>query len=242
MKRRAALVICMIAIFCSTICADVVRRDNGAVIPGTEGITPGPGVDLSDLDLSFAALNNRNLTGGFFTASNLTSATFKSSLLTATDFTAANLSQADLDRATLTNTIFTNAIITGSILNGATGKSFTKEQLYATGSYQSKNLQGVQLGLNNLEAWDFSGQDLTNSRLSHLVDANLQGANLTNAAIGVNAVTNANFADAVIQGLNLSGSAGFTETQLYSTASYQAQNLGAIGLNGQTLSGWQLQG
>ena len=26
--------------------ADIYRWDNGQVIPGTEGITPGPGVDL----------------------------------------------------------------------------------------------------------------------------------------------------------------------------------------------------
>ena len=29
--------------------ADIFRWDNGQLIPGTEGITPGPGVNLSSL-------------------------------------------------------------------------------------------------------------------------------------------------------------------------------------------------
>ena len=42
--------------------ADVFRWDNGQVIPGTEGITPGPGVQLNDRQLEYADLR-LNLTG-----------------------------------------------------------------------------------------------------------------------------------------------------------------------------------
>ena len=52
--------------------ADVYRWDNGQLIPGTEGITPGPGVVLDHHELAFAALSERDLTGARFDFSNLT--------------------------------------------------------------------------------------------------------------------------------------------------------------------------
>jgi len=63
MSRIFTFVVFICALSATIARSDVVRKDTGAVIPGTEGITPGPGVDLSVLDLSFAALNSRNLTG-----------------------------------------------------------------------------------------------------------------------------------------------------------------------------------
>ncbi len=41
--------------------ADVIRWDNGQLIPGTEGIAPGPGVQLDHCQLEYAGLYRRNL-------------------------------------------------------------------------------------------------------------------------------------------------------------------------------------
>ena len=40
--------------------ADIFRWDNGQLIPGTEGITPGPGVQLDHHELAYAALTGRD--------------------------------------------------------------------------------------------------------------------------------------------------------------------------------------
>jgi hypothetical protein len=48
--------------------ADIVRRDNGQLIPGTEGITPGPATQIGARVLQFAELSNTNLTGSTFWA------------------------------------------------------------------------------------------------------------------------------------------------------------------------------
>ena len=47
---------------------------NGELIPGTEGITPGPGVRLENRDLRFAVLRGVDLTSSRFDFANLTEA------------------------------------------------------------------------------------------------------------------------------------------------------------------------
>ena len=51
--------------------ADIYRWDNGQLIPGTAGITPGPGVQLDHHELVYAYLSNLDLTGSRFDFSNL---------------------------------------------------------------------------------------------------------------------------------------------------------------------------
>ena len=89
--------------------ADILRWDNGELIPGTEGITPGPGVQLQDRFLDFADLKNKTLTDATFARSDLTSATFQ--------------------EASLTRAIFTDAEIRSANLSDTTARGFTKEQL-----------------------------------------------------------------------------------------------------------------
>ena len=76
--------------------ADVRRRTTGEVIPGTEGITPGPAAPLGNRDLEFADLDQLDLTG----------ATFKGSNLATADLSSANLTHADLSLADLTHANF----------------------------------------------------------------------------------------------------------------------------------------
>jgi uncharacterized protein YjbI with pentapeptide repeats len=207
--------------------ADIFRWDNGQSIPGTEGITPGPGVQLSNRNLEFADFSNKLLTSAQFAEANLTRARFESSTLTNADLRGANLfgsrfgsatlTNADLREATLSGASFeaatlTNANLEGAVLGpasfwGTTSHGFTKEQLYSTASYQAKDLRRIGLGTNNLTGWDFSGQDLTS--------ADFFGANLTNADL----------TGAVVTGASFSQTVGFMKEQLYSTASYQAKDL-----------------
>ena len=120
--------------------ADVYRWDNGQLIPGTEGITPGPGVQLDHRQMAYAILWKLNLTGA--------------------NFEASNLANAILEFSTLTGANLAGAVVTGTSLRNTTSRGFTADQLYSTASYQAKNLQGIGLHYNNLSGWDFSGQNL----------------------------------------------------------------------------------
>ena len=182
--------------------ADIYRWDTGAVVPGTEGITPGPGVQLDHIELEYARLGGWNpgeamdLTGANFEASNLTIANLSSSTLTNANLaganlysstltnanlTGANLAGATLPYSTLTNANLTGAVVTGTQFNNTTSLGFTSAQLYSTQSYAAKDLHGIDLWYNNLTGWDFSGQNLTGANLSYstLTNANLTGAVVT---------------------------------------------------------------
>jgi uncharacterized protein YjbI with pentapeptide repeats len=188
--------------------AAIYRWDNGQVIPGTEAVVLGPGVSLSGRELEFAALGRFDLTGAYFRSTNLRHAAFVNTILTNADLTDAN--------------------VTGAIFWGA--KHFTKEQLYSTASYQSRNLQGIRLSSGvdhaDLSGWNFSGQDLTK------------------ADLGGSTLTSADFTDAVVTGTYLydTTSRGFTKEQLYATASYKARDLRGILLGSNDLSGWDFRG
>ena len=247
-----------------------LRGRSGEIIPGTEGITPGPGVDLSRRDLRFAELNNV-----FGQGSTLQSARL----------TEADLSYADLNGANVTEGDFSNALITGTRLSSG---GFSKEQLYSTASYKNKNLQGVELG-SELTGWNFVGQNLTGATFigytrirpfsADLTDADFtdaivrdagvssfsqeqlystasyknknmegvrfgdvlgwdfSGQNLSGARFG-SISTNTDFTDAVVDGVRFG--TGFTNDQLYSTASYQNRNLEGISLG--VVSGWNFTG
>jgi uncharacterized protein YjbI with pentapeptide repeats len=252
MYRRHICIACTLLLTLTSACqADIFRWDNGQLIPGTEGITPGPGVQLSNRDLEFADLSDKNLVNSRFDLSRLSSANFgHSNLFSATftsadlkdanltdaqlqstrfdnaDLTDANLSNARLASATLANTNMAGAVVTGTEFSGTTSKGFTKEQLYDTASYQAGNLQRIGLRNNQLPGWDFRGQDLS--------EADFDGATLTNADLTGAIINGANFA--------FTSASGFRKEQLYATASYQAKDLRAIALSANNLSGWDFKG
>ncbi|MEX2139150.1 MAG: pentapeptide repeat-containing protein [Pirellulales bacterium] len=202
--------------------ADIFRWDNGQLIPGTEGITPEPGVVLDRRNLDFAQLSARDLTGASFKLSNLAYASFDAANLTGVNLRQANLSYADLFITKLANALFDDAIVTEANLGGATGGGLTQQQLYSTASYKVKDLQGIGLDHNDLSGWNLAGQNLTSASFyrSTLANLNLQDA----------VVLEANFGDTT--------RAGFSPQQLYSTASYQLRDLQNIQLPYNDLSGW----
>jgi uncharacterized protein YjbI with pentapeptide repeats len=172
--------------------ADIFRWDNGQVIPGTEGITPGPDVHLENQILEYADLREIDLTSAIFTGANLTSANFVSATLTKSNLRGANLANAVFYDASLANADLTGAIVTGASFAATTYKGLTKEQLYSTASYRAKDLHGIVLsfacvwdwcGANDLTGWDLSDQNLEGANLSgaEITDTDLSGANLINA-------------------------------------------------------------
>jgi hypothetical protein len=90
-----------------------------------------------------------------------------------------------LGGSTLTKANLSGALVTGANFSITTEYGFTKQQLYSTDSYQTKNLAGIDLAYNDLTGWDFSGQNLASAKLanSKLTNANLSGAILKNAGL-----------------------------------------------------------
>jgi hypothetical protein len=186
--------------------ADIFRWDNGQLIAGTEGITPGPGVNLSSLNTPQSNLRFADFSGGLdliqanfwrswldnsrFNGANLTNVSLQSAILTNADLSGANLTDAYLGNTTLTNANFAGAVVAGTeFWRGdfpGGGSGITLPQLYSTASYQQRDLRGIGLNGNDLTGGDFNGQDLTGAVLgSTLTGANLSGTNLTDAELGV---------------------------------------------------------
>jgi uncharacterized protein YjbI with pentapeptide repeats len=215
--------------------ADIFRWDNGALIPGTQGITPGPGVQLSNRNLDYADLsqwdtsssNNTamNLTGAQFNSSNLIKARFDHAVLTNAALRGANLVDSDFSYAVLNNADLSGAIVAGAKFGYTTSRGFTKEQLYQTASYETKDLQGIGLWENDLSGWDFGEQNLANANFE---ESRLSGASFANA--NVKGATFANFSQSISQ------------EQLYSTASYQEKDLQGIRFVDNSLTGWNFSG
>jgi uncharacterized protein YjbI with pentapeptide repeats len=81
---------------------------------------------------------------------------------------------------------------------------------------------------------------------ANLTDADLSGANLTNAVFSWTRasanLTNAVFTNAIVKGAGFANALGFTSSQLYSTASYHAQDLTGIALSYDNLTSWSFVG
>lgn len=201
--------------------ADIHRWDTGEVIPGTEGIVPGPGVQLDQRLLPYAELAGLDLTAANFEASYLPDARLSSSTLVGANFSESELGGADLSGADLTD-----ATILGASLGSTTQFGFNSDQFYSTANYKQKNLQRVGLGGNDLTGWSFAAQ------------------NLSNADFASSTLTNTDLAEAIVNGTSFANTThlGLTPDQLYSTASYQNQNLGGITLGYNDLSGWDFHG
>ena len=100
-RTIAGVLLACLAAWASPASAQIYNWNTGQVIPGTQGITPGPGVDLSGWNtpghqLEFADLDSINLTAATFATSDLTSAGFYRATLTNANFTNANLTNTDL--------------------------------------------------------------------------------------------------------------------------------------------------
>ena len=185
--RCVLTLVVLLATLAHPLPADIYRWDNGQVIPGTEGITPGPGVQLDHRALEYAGLVKLDLTGvELRIIESPPTRICLSSTLTRTNLTEANLTgarsvfldadqcQPDGGQSHRRVAGFLNADRCqpewggghGANLSDTTSRGFTQAQLASTASYQAKNLQGIGLRVNDLTSWDFSDQNLTSASLS----------------------------------------------------------------------------
>ena len=229
--------------------AQILDRITLTPIPGTQGITPGPGVNLfrkslpnallANFNLASAELSNANLAGASFANSNLDFSHAESANLENVDFSGASLRSAYLYRAKLTGARFQNADITNAFFSDVTSRGFSVGQLYSTKNYLEKVLAG-NFSRNDFSNGGFRGQTL----LIEAASTNFTGADFRNARMGgtYNSAIfrNADFTDAEIlrADLTLVTQGGFTADQLYSTASYKQRKLDGIQLSGNDLRGW----
>ncbi|MCA9171420.1 MAG: pentapeptide repeat-containing protein, partial [Planctomycetales bacterium] len=228
---------------------EIYRWNAFEPIPGTAGIWPDPGVELvlEHMDLSFAELQNRDLTNASFEFS--------------------DLSYARMDHSILKNVRLTGATVVGAWLSSDTSGGFTEEQLKSTASYQSRNLAEIKLDHNDLTGWDFSGQNLSyasvkNSALgaasfafaqapnvnmlgADLKQADLRGADLTNAHLSYASITSASFGNANLTRASLIGS-DLTNTDFrganLTLAKLEDANLASANLTGATVVGASFRG
>jgi uncharacterized protein YjbI with pentapeptide repeats len=215
----------------------IFRWNDGQLIPGTQNITPGPGIRLDQMMLERADLRRFDLTGASFiqsnlhrsdfTLSNLTDANFRGAVVTlcnisfsnlnGADFREANLSEATFHNSTLLGANFEDAIIFGTRFDFTQG--FTASQLYSTASYKAKDLTRVAIERVDLTGWNFAGQNMSRMELggSKLDNADLSHttllADLINTSlVGAN-LRNADLRRAHLSSANVSG-ADFTDAMV----------------------------
>lgn len=131
----------------------------------------------------------------------LDSAIFLHTTLTYAYLINSNLNNALLNSAILGDANFTDSVVTNADFVFTTPHGFTKEQLYSTASYKSKDLNGIDFGENTLSGWNFSGQNLRNVIFfsTKMIGANLCDANLSTTK----------FYDATLICADLRGATGF---------------------------------
>ena len=183
---------------------------------------------------STKSYQNNNLIGIDFRGNNLANWNFSGQKLTSANFTEAKLTGAN----------FTNAAINNANFNYASTKGFTKEQLYSTRSYQSKNLSGVSFENNNFYNWDFSEQNLTSASFkeTNLNYADFTNVNLTSVNFENANLYYANFTGAIINSAIFKSANSFSFEQLYSTKNYQIKNLSGISFEDISIYGWDFSG
>ena len=231
--------------------ANFTRDTSHGAGTGGTGISPAQLASTASYqahDLSGIVLGVNNLSGANLTGQKLTNASFYWATLTGANLSQANLTNANFTYATLTGANLTGADVRGRISIMSTwrgpeglGTGISLTQLYTTASYQSHDMSVIKLVGHHLDGANLAGQNLTNADLSFatLTNANINQANLTNAKFVATMLTGASFTNAEVRGADFCGS-NLSTAQLYSTASYHAQDLTGIGLNVNTLAGVKL--
>jgi len=203
------------------------------------------GANLEKVDFFKSNLKRANLSGA-----NLRSVAFNAGNLTATNLRGANLENARFlfsfsSPTTIEGADFTDAIIRGVDFGQMTSSGLTADQIYATASYKAKDLRGVQLDSNQMDGWDFSGQDLDLAAFegSTLVGATFRQANLSNTLAMDTTLTDADFRQAIVRNVGLERAdltrADFSGADLSNTRLFQA-TLADASFDNAVVSGTQL--
>lgn len=202
MNRLVALLAGTLALMAVEVHGDIYRWDNGEVIPGTEGVVPGPGVDLDLFQLEYADLSGLDLTHATLSGTNLSFARISASDLSHADFSGARLAKTFFIDTTLDEADFAGAILNGTIFRRVTEHGFSRSQLESTASYLTRDLRFIQFQFNEMSGWSFREQDLWLADLqgSTFDGADFSGANLQSANLNAQ-IFNANFSGADLRGL-----------------------------------------
>jgi uncharacterized protein YjbI with pentapeptide repeats len=107
-------------------------------------------------------------------------------------------------------------------------------------SFMGATLMSADFVNADLRVADFSGADLTDAgpQFANLSGANFSGANLTRLSAGGSDWRNTNLTGAVIIGADMQSAKDLTAKQVYSTASYSAQDLRGVNLRDNDMNGW----
>lgn len=200
----------------------ITRWDTSTVIPGTESITPGPGLSLSFWNTDVKNLRYADFSGGL----DLSNSRFTDSWLNNARFTNADLTGVGFSEAHLDSVDFNGATIRGAVFELTTYSGFTATQFYSTASYQTGDLREVGFYYNDLSGWDLSNQNLSGAVFTgtYLANTDLTGANIRGAVFRANT------------------DRGLTAQQVYSTAMYQSGDLSGTHLRRNDLTGWDFSG
>jgi uncharacterized protein YjbI with pentapeptide repeats len=184
-------------------------------------------------DLTAADLSQADLTSANFNFAYLSGANLRRTNLTNVDFSYATLTGADFAGANVRNTNFNVAFEGGS--GWPFGSGITPAQLYSTASYQAHDLSGIDFTNNDLAGANFAGQNLTNATFyaATLSDTDFTGARIQSADFGRRHYI---FEPRLFVGT------GITLAQLYSTASYQANDLSDVDFKYNDLAGGNFAG
>ena len=211
--------------------ADIYRWDTGELIPGTEGIEPGPGVQLRAWNEDNRNLNYADFSGGLdlteaefghmlflgnpqgswlayanFSDAMLVGADFGRSTLTAADFSRANLTDAYLSHAGLPNANLMGANLTDADLHDATltSANLTGAIITGAGFYRT-----VSNGFTAAQLYSTANYREKNLRSIVLGQNDLSGwdfggQDMTGATLSGATLTGVNLAGAVITGASFS--------------------------------------
>ncbi len=181
----------------------------------------GPGVDLSNTDVSGVAIpTGLDLTGANFTNADLSGSLFDQTNLTGADLTNANLNGTGLQGVNLSGADLTGVDMSGTAIFAVTGQLAAPPATPPTGFLVANlYLLGPNVILSNV---DLSGTDLTGVDLS---GAALDGADLTNATLDGGTLAGTFFILATLDGASLAGA-----------------DLGGAALDGASLLGASLTG
>jgi uncharacterized protein YjbI with pentapeptide repeats len=196
------------------------KQQSTTLCPDGAGVDAVAGAHLQFRNLTMAYLDYYNLTMAYLMGADFSNASFFRAQLTGADFSGAEIRGADFGRTRLGD-------------ESLIGTGVTLAQLYSTASYQAHDLSGISLADNDLAGAMLAGQNLRDADFygATLTDADFSGADVKGASFGVH------FCD-----FCSNPSSGITPTQLYSTSSYQAQDLIGIGLPGNILAGANFAG
>lgn len=203
------------------------------------------GATLVDVNINNANLSNTVATG--FTKEQFEStASYKNNTLGSINLSNNNLdgwnfADKDINASDMTDAVITNADFSNT--------NMSVDLITSTKSFNDRNLAGVKLNGNNMEAWGFDGFEMTGASFNNanmgggaFIYCKLTNASFENANLEKSSWTASNITDAVIKGANLSNVKNFSREQFESTASFKNKDLGAINLSENDMRGWNFDG